>query len=95
MKFLEELGFESKVILELEGSIPPNIKNKIIDFQGIVIDNISYLKNIGVTNYTEAFKSYYDMFLIDTTNFKEIFEKYDREDLIDKLKNNLAIIEHL
>ena len=95
MKFLEELGFDSKIIIEFEKEVPQPIKTKIIDYQTLVSDNIKYLKEIGVKNYTEAFINYYDMFLIDSTNFQEIFEKYDRDDLIDKLQNNLAIIEHL
>ena len=43
----------------------------------------------------EDFKNYYDMFLMDPGLFSEIFNKYDKEDLIEKLKKNLTIIEHL
>lgn len=95
MKFLEELGFDSTLVVEIEKEIPQITKTKIIDYKEIVTDNIKYLKNIGVKNYTDAFTNYYDMFLIDSTNFQEIFEKYDRDDLIEKLQSNLAIIEHL
>lgn len=95
MKFLVDLGFDPKMVLDIESNMPQSIKTKIIDYKEIVIDNINYLKKIGVTNYTDAFNTYYDMFLIDSTNFKDIFDKYDREDLVEKLKNNLSIIEHL
>ena len=95
MKFLIDLGFDPKMVSDIENNMPQNIKTKIIDYQTIVIDNINYLKKIGVTNYIDAFNGYYDMFLIDSTNFQEIFDKYDREDLVEKLKNNLSIIEHL
>ena len=35
------------------------------------------------------------MFLMDPKLFSEIFNKYDKEDLIEKLNKNLTIIEHL
>ena len=35
------------------------------------------------------------MYLKDPGLFSEIFNKYDKEDLIEKLNKNLTIIEHL
>ena len=35
------------------------------------------------------------MFLMDNSNFIEVFAKYDRDDLIEKLEKNMAIIEFL
>ena len=35
------------------------------------------------------------MILIDDSNFREIFEKYDRDDLIDKIAKNIHIVEYL
>ena len=47
MKFLEELGFDPKIIIEFEKEVPQPIKTKIIDYQAIVSDNIKYLKVKG------------------------------------------------
>jgi len=35
------------------------------------------------------------MFLMDHSNFVEIFSKYEPEDLIEKLKKNIKIVEYL
>jgi hypothetical protein len=35
------------------------------------------------------------MFLLDEKSFDEIFNKYDKEDLIIKLEKNIAIMEYL
>ena len=32
---------------------------------------------------------------MDSSVFKDVFEKYDHDDLIDKINKNIAIIEHL
>ena len=61
----------------------------------MVTANINYLKELGVNNYVDAFVNFYNMFLIDTKDFDEIFSKYDREDLVAKLEKNVAIMEYL
>ena len=61
----------------------------------LVAANLKYLMDLGVKNYREIFLEYYDLFLLDNSNFIGIFNKYDREDLIDKLEKNVAIIEYL
>ena len=52
----------------------------------LVTENISYLKDLGVTNYQDIFLKFYEMFLMDNSNFIAIFSKYEKEDLIEKLK---------
>ena len=61
----------------------------------LVSTNLKYLMDLGVKNYREIFLEYYDLFLLDHSNFMDIFNKYDREDLVDKLDKNVAIIEYL
>lgn len=61
----------------------------------LVKANINYLKGLGIENVNEVFKTYYPMFLMDTSNFQDIFNKYDSQDLVDKINKNMAIIEHL
>ncbi len=95
MMFLSELGFDNLQIKAIEKNIPKLIKEQIKNSQELVKMNISFLKDLGVKNYREAFKSYYDMFLMDNSSFTAIFAKYDRDDLIEKLEKNIAIIEHL
>ena len=35
------------------------------------------------------------MFLMDNSNFVEIFNKYDQKDLVSKLAKNVQIMEYL
>lgn len=95
MNYLEKIGFSSDDINAIKKSTTTVIFNLLNEQKKVVNANITYLKNMGVSNYKEIFVKYPDMFLIDHGNFKEIFEKYDKEDLIIKLHNNLDIFVYL
>lgn len=95
MTFLENLGFNDDMIIEIENNIPSLLKEEVLDAKDLVSSNIKFLKDLGVTNVSEALMAYADMFLMDTFKFEEVFNKYDREDLIKKIEKNVAIIEHL
>ena len=95
MEFLKEVGFSDKLIDIIEENIPSEIKKSLCDYRELAIENINFLKDLGVTNYQEAFMAYPSMFIMNIVDFKEVFNKYDREDLIKKIEKNVAIIEHL
>ena len=95
MKFLEKYGFNKEEIADFLNNSPKKLIDAIKDNKKLVSENIDYLKNLGVTNYQEIFLEYYDMFLMDHSNFVECFSKYETEDLIAKLKENIKIIEYL
>ena len=86
MEFIDE---------EISSIISNELRQDIENNQDLVKANINFLKSLGIDNYQEIFKTYYPMFLMDTSNFKEIFNKYDISDLIEKINKNMAIIEHL
>ena len=93
--FLEDLGFDEVHIFELNNILTDETKNLILMSKDTVIDNIKYLKDLGISNYQDAFLKVYNMFLMEPSAFDDIFSKYDREDLILKLEKNIAILEHL
>lgn len=95
MNFLEKLNFSKDEILELEDVVPENLLEIIVNQKKLVEDNINYLRNLGVNNYQIIFINYYDIFLMDSSNFQDIFNKYDNEDLIAKLNKNYKIVEYL
>ena len=95
MKFLENLDFNKKEITTVEKNTSELLANQIKEQKDVVTENLKYLKELGVKNYREIFTNYSEMFLMDNSNFIEIFAKYDREDLIEKLEKNMAIIEYL
>lgn len=95
MKYLEKYDFTNEEIEYLEANVPARLKDKLVENYKLVGQNINYLKELGVSNFKIIFSKYYDMFLMDYSNFTGIFKKYDTEDLIEKLNNNMEIIEFL
>ena len=86
MNFIEE---------DISSIISDELRQDLEKNSDLVKTNINYLKDLGIENVNEIFKTYYPMFLMDTSNFQNIFNKYDISDLIDKINKNMAIIEHL
>ena len=95
MKFLEKYNFNKEEIADFLNNSPKKLIDAIKDNKKLVCENIDYLKDLGVKNYQEIFLEYYDMFLIDHSNFVDIFSKYEPEDLIEKLGKNIKIVEYL
>ena len=86
MNFIEE---------DIESIIPDELRTDLENNSDLVKANLNYLKDLGIENYKEIFKTYYPMFLMDTSSFQDVFCKYDISDLIDKINKNITIIEHL
>jgi hypothetical protein len=95
MNYLKELGFEDKVIELINKNIPSQALENLTTEEATVTQNIKYLKDLGISNYVDAFIKFYNMFLLDNDTFDSIFSKYDKEDLIVKLEKNIAIMEYL
>lgn len=95
MKFLEKYNFNKEEIADFLNNSPKKLIDAIKENKKLVSENISYLKNLGVTNYQQIFLEYYDMFLMDHSNFVGVFDKYEPEDLIEKLNKNFRIVEYL
>ena len=94
MEFLNKY-FDNDTIMYLNDNVPKVILEELEKEQKLVSKNISFLKDLGVSNIDNIFKIYYDIFLMDPELFSEIFNKYDKEDLIEKLKKNINIVEFL
>ncbi len=95
MMYLKDLGFEEEVINSLLEELPSGAIEKITEHKETITTNINYLKDLGISNYVEAFVRFYNMFLLEPSTFDEIFSKYDKDDLIVKLEKNVAIMEYL
>ena len=95
MMYLKDLGFEEDVINSLLAELPSGAVEKITEHKETITTNINYLKELGISNYVDAFVRFYNMFLREPSTFDEIFSKYDKEDLIVKLEKNVAIMEYL
>ena len=95
MKYLLDYGFTAEQIDEFSNNIPPLLCEALLNSYRLVINNLDYIKDMGVQNYKEVFLKFYDMFLMDNSNFKNIFSKYDQLDLVEKIEKNVDIIEFL
>ena len=95
MDFLKEYGFEEEDISELVDNTPKKILKSLEEFEELVETNLNYLKELGIITYKEIFIAYPDMFLMDYSNFKEMFEKYETDELVEKLNNNYKVVEFL
>ena len=95
MNYLEKIGFTSDDINMVKSSTTSVIFNLLNEQKRVVSANILYLKGIGIKNYKEIFIKFSDYFLMDNSNFIEIFDKYDQDDLVEKLNNNIDIFAYL
>ena len=86
MKYLEKIGFSKDDIAYMMENTPEKFIELLKEQKKLVTENISYLKDLGVTNYQDIFLKFYEMFLMDNSNFIAIFSKYEKEDLIEKAK---------
>ena len=92
MKFLEKFGFKKEDIEALKENSTSSLIKELEAHKKLVSKNLEYLSNMGVTNLIEIFTHYHDMFLMDNSNFIEIFNKYDQQDLIEKIDRNVQNI---
>lgn len=92
LEFLNKYDFNTSEIFE---SIPYAMLKALNENKKVVSANIEYLIKLGLNNYQEIFKAYYELFLMDASSFEGIFNKYDQEDLVSKLEKNIGILEYL
>ncbi len=95
MKFLEKFGFGKSDIEALKENSTSALIKELEAHKKLVSKNLEYLNNIGVTNLSEIFINYHDMFLMDNSNFVAIFSQYEPKSLIEKLAKDVRIMEYL
>ena len=94
MKYLSDLGISENTINKLN-FLPFLEKESFEKHSSLVTKNINYLKELGIDNLDLVFSNYYDLFLLDSSKFESIFNKYEASDLADKINKNVEIIEFL
>lgn len=95
MNFLLEYGFNEEEIKTFSLDVPPLLHEQILNSYKLVAQNITFLKSLGIADVKSVFVKFYDMFLMDTSNFMTIFNNYEREDLVEKINANPEIVEFL
>ena len=91
MDYLTELGLSNEEI----SKINPALVESLTLFPLVVKENFSTVRELKLTNEHEVFVNHLQMFLINPDKLKNIFSKYDKEDLIRCLEKNHKVIEKL
>ena len=95
MKFLEKYGFNKEDINEFLEKTPELLIDDIKKEKDLIEVNLEYIESLGIDTYREIFINYPSIFFMDASVFKEMFDKYDRDSLIEKLNKNFRIVEFL
>jgi len=95
LTYLYDFGLDSRDLEELRDNVDDKVYSELTLFEGIVSDNIKYMKEFGVSNYTQVILKYPEIFLRDAESFKNVFSKFDREDLIQKVEKNPAVFKKM
>ena len=91
MDYLVDLGLTNEEI----NNISSSLKESLELFPNIVKENFNTLKDLKLTNEHDVFVNHLGMFLINPDKLRNIFSKYDKEDLIRCLEKNHKVIEKL
>lgn len=95
MKFLEKYDFNKEDIDEFINNTPKKVMDAIKENKELVETNLDFIKSLGALTYREIFINYPDLFFMDNSNFQQMFNKYEKESLIQKLNENFKIVEYL
>ena len=95
MEYLFDLGFSLEEINYIRGKYDSVAIEKLELFPRLVSENYNYLKSYGVKNIKVCFLDHVNMLFINPDKFRNIFNKYDRADLIRCIEKNDQVLEKL
>ncbi len=95
LEYLYDFGLDSRDVESIKDNTDEATFSELSLFVGIVSDNIRYMKDFGVANYAQVVVKYPDIFLRDAESFKNIFSKFDKDDLINKVEKNPAVFKKM
>ena len=95
MEYLFDLGFSLEEINNLKSKYDYSVTQKLEFFPRLVTENYNHLKSYGVKNIKICFLEHVNMFFMNPDKFRNIFNKYDRADLIRCIEKNDQVLEKL
>ena len=95
MEFLLEEGLSPKLISDLEEKNDEGVIDLIKRECENIKDVIRYLKSIGITKIDELLLAYIELFLKDVEVVKSTFEKYNIEEVVQKINEDTSYIENI
>lgn len=95
LEYLFDFGLGIGDISLLKDNVDDNTFGELTLFEGIVKENIQFMKDFGIDNFVQVVIKYPEIFLRDGDSFKNIFSKFDRDDLIEKVEKNPAVFKKM
>lgn len=95
LTYLFDYGLDVADIENLKDNASDTTYSEMSLFKGIVSENLEFMKNFGIDNYVQVVVKYPDIFLRDADSFKNIFSKFDKDDLIQKVEKNPAVFKKM
>ena len=95
LTYLYDFGLDSRDLDTLTDNVDEKTYGELSLFEGIVKENIQYMKDFGVGNFNQVIIKYPEIFLRDAESFKNVFSKFDRDDLIQKVEKNAAVFKKM
>ncbi len=95
LAYLYDFGLDTGDIDTLRDNVDDKTFSELSLFEGIVKENVQFMKDFGVSNYIQVIVKYPEIFLRDGESFKNIFSKFDRDDLIQKVEKNAAVFKKM
>lgn len=95
LNYLYACGLESQDLDKLRETTTDTIYEDLSLFEGIISENIKYMKDFGVTNFKDVVVKYPDIFIRDAESFRNVFSKFDKDDLIAKVAKNPAVFKKM
>lgn len=95
LTYLYDFGLDSSDLENLKDNVDEKTYSELSLFEGIVKENLQFMKDFGVANYIQVVVKYPEIFLRDGESFRNIFSKFDREDLLQKVEKNPAVFKKM
>lgn len=95
LTYLYDYGLDSQDLEAIKETASETTYAELSLMNGIVGENIKYMKDFGVTNYTKVVVKYPDIFIRDAESFRNVFSKFDKDDLIAKVLKNPAVFKKM
>lgn len=95
LKYLYDFGLDNSDIETIMDNVDDEVYSELALFEGIVSENVKFMKDFGVSNYAQVVIKYPEIFLRDAESFKNVFSKFDKDDLIQKVEKNPAVFKKM
>ena len=95
LTYLCDFGLDSRDLDSLKENVDERTFSELTLFEGLVKENLQFMKDFGLNNYIQVVVKYPEIFLRDAESFRNIFSKFDRDDLLQKVEKNVAVFKKM